>query len=114
MASGTTTPGTLRTYEIFGTLGGQNVPLARVVVNQGGRYTLVPGGALMVGDNPADGFNLAGIPGRWSAWYPGQSPTQFGLDADRAVMGWDGVRGWVVPAATLTQMFGADWRGKIY
>lgn len=109
-----TTPGTFRTYEIYGTLNGVKVPLAQVVVNQGGRYVMVPGGVLFVGDNPADGFGLAGIPGRWSTYYGGQSPTQFGLDADRAVMGWDGARGWAVPASTLMQMFGADWRMKIY
>lgn len=112
--TGTTTPGSLRTYEIYGTLNGGKVPLAQVDVNQGGRYTLVPGGVLFVGDNAADGFGLAGVPGRWTSYYAGQSPTQFGLDADRAVMGWDGARGWAVPASTLTQMFGADWRTKIY
>jgi len=106
--------GSFRTYEVFGTLNGAKVPLSQVVVNQGGRYVLVPGGQALVGDAPTDGFGLAGVPGRWQSYYAGQSPAAVGLDADKGVLGWDGQRGWAVPAATLTQMFGADWRQKLY
>ena len=111
---GTTSPAGLRTYEVYGRLNGNKVPLSQVLVNQGGQFVLIAGGSRVVGDSPTDGFGLAGIPGRWSAFYASQSPSQFGLDADKAVLAWDGARGWVVPAATLAQMFGADWRGKIY
>ena len=104
----------LRTYEVFGILNGQRVPLAQVAVNQGGRYVQVPGSRVMVGDNAADGFGLAGVPGAWPNLYPGQSPASYGLDPDKAVMGHDGTRGYVLPALFLSQVFGPNWRSQIY
>lgn len=104
----------LRTYEVFGILNGNKVPLAMVAVNQGGRYVQVPGARVLVGDAPTDGFGLAGVPGAWSSLYPGQSPANFGLDADKGVLGSDGTRGWVLTADFLTQVFGPSWRSQIY
>jgi len=104
----------LRTYEVFGMINGQKVPLAQVAANQGGRYVQVPGSRILVGDAPSDGFGLAGVPGAWATLYPGQSPANYGLDPDKAVMGHDGTRGWVLPASLLSQAFGPNWRSQIY
>lgn len=105
----------LRTYEVFGTLGGANVPLSRVVAKDAsGRFAVVAGGRVLVGDAPTDGFGLAGVPGQWAKYYPGQSPAASGLDADKAVLGWDGTRGWVLDAGFLTQIFGSGWRAAVY
>ena len=116
-ATPSSTPGTatLRTYELFGNLNGANVPLNRVVIldSNTGRYSLVPGGRVLVGDSPSDGFGLGGMPGRWSAFYS-DSPAQYGLDADKGVLASDGSRGWVVTAAFLAQVFGASWRAAVY
>lgn len=104
----------MQTYEVFGLLFGRTVPLAQVVLNLGGQYYQVPGSRILVGDSPRDGFGLAGMPGAWSMLYPGQSPANFGLDANRPVLGHDGTRGWVLSAAFLMQLFGYNWRGQIY
>lgn len=107
-------PAGLRTYEVFGLLNGQRVPLAQVAVNQSGRYVQLPGSRILVGDSPADGFGLAGVPGSWASLYPGQSPASYGLDPDKGVLGHDGTRGWVLSAQFLSQLFGASWRAQIY
>jgi hypothetical protein len=111
---GGTASGALRTYEIFGVINGQPVPITRAVTNSGGRWQLVPGARVLVGDSASDGFGLAGTPGRWSAWYSTQSPAAFGLDADKAVLASDGSRGWVTEAAWLSQIFGPNWRSVVY
>ncbi|MBL9009507.1 MAG: hypothetical protein JNJ46_34955 [Myxococcales bacterium] len=108
--------GAFRTYELFGILGGRTVPLAQVVTvdRVTGRANIVPGGSVLVGDMPGDGFGLAGSPGRWSAYYGGRSPAEFGLDPDKGVLGSDGSRGWVLAASFLSQLFGAGWRATVY
>lgn len=108
--------GGFRTYELFGVLNGGNVPLSRVVICDvnTGRCSVVPGGRVLVGEAPSDGFGLAGLPGRWSAFYGGRSPAEFGLDPDKGILGSDGSRGWVLNAAFLAQVFGAGWRAAIY
>jgi len=107
-------PAGLRTFEIYGVVNGQPVPLSQVAVNQGGRYVQLPGSRIVIGDVPSDGFGLAGIPGAWASVYAGQSPANFGLDADKGVLGHDGTRAWVLPASFLTQLFGANWRQQVY
>lgn len=123
---GTTTPpptpgmpsggGAFRTYELFGTMNGMNVPLSQVVVcdTQTGRCSVLPGGRVIVGEQPGEGFGLAGVPGRWQQYYGGQSPAQHGLDADKGVLGFDGSRGWVLNAQFLSQVFGGGWRSAVY
>lgn len=107
--------GTFRTYELYGVYNGGTVPLSQVVRKDAyGRFQVVPGGRVMVGDAPTDGFGLAGIPGRWQTWYAGRSPAEFGLDADKAVLGSDGSRGFVLDAGFLSQVFGSGWRGAVY
>ena len=113
-ASSTTTTGSgagaLRTFELYGTLNGAVVPLSRVLVNNSGRYSVVAGGDVMRADSPGEGFGLSGTPGKWAAYYPGTSPASYGLDPDKGVLGSDGSRGWAIPAATLAQLFGSNWR----
>jgi hypothetical protein len=112
-----TTPApTFRTYELFGILNGSNVPLAQVVIcdRATGRCSVVPGGRVIVGEAPNEGYGLAGIPGRWQQLYPGRSPAEFGLDADKGVLGSDGSRGWVLDSRFLSQVFGTGWRAAIY
>lgn len=75
---------------------------------------MVPGGRVIVGEAPGEGFGLAGVPGRWAAFYGGRSPAEFGLDADKGVLGSDGSRGWALNATFLAQVFGAGWRAAIY
>jgi hypothetical protein len=74
----------------------------------------VPGGRVIVGEQPNEGYGLAGLPGRWSAYYAGKSPVEFGLDADKGVLGSDGSRGWVLTGQFLQQVFGTNWRAAIY
>ena len=114
----TPTPGgggaTFRTVELYGVMGGARVPLTSAVSMAGGMPQVQPGARVMVGEVPADGFGLAGVPGRWSAYYAGRSPAEFGLDADKGVLASDGSRGWALTATFLSQIFGAGWRAVIY
>ena len=113
--SGAGVPGSVTvTYELYGILNGANVPLSRVVLFSGSSYQVTPGGRVMLGNSPADGYGFAGMPGKWSLTYPSASPAQYGLDADKGVLGFDGSRAWAIPATTLAQLFGANWRQVIY
>lgn len=119
--TGTPTPsgsgmGSLRTFELFGMMNGMAVPLAQVVScdRTTGVCTVTPGGRVIVGEQPNEGFGLAGIPGRWQMYYGGRSPAEFGLDADKGVLGSDGSRGWVLDARFLSQIFGSGWRMAVY
>jgi hypothetical protein len=122
-SQGSTTPpvnggstGSFRTYELFGILNGMNVPLAQVVIcdRTTGQCSVVPGGRVIVGEQPGEGFGLAGLPGRWQMYYGGRSPAEFGLDVDKGVLGSDGSRGWVLNAQVLSQVFGSNWRAAVY
>ncbi len=104
----------VRTFELFAMLDGVNVPLSEALTYDGAAYALVPGAELAVGDSEGDGFGLAGTPGAWPRYYGTQSPAGSGLDADKAVLAWDGSRGWVVPGRTLRDLFGPQWRATIY
>ena len=61
--------------------------------------------SVMVTQAPNEGYGLGGVPGRWSMYYAGRSPAEFGLDSDKAVMASDGSRGWALPSSLLTQIF---------
>jgi hypothetical protein len=106
--------GALRTFEVFGIVGGRLAPMTSAVINNGGRWSVVPGASVMVTEAPNEGFGLAGTPGRWSQLYGGRSPAEFGLDADKAVMASDGSRAWALPATLLAQIFGGNWRQAVY
>ena len=106
--------GTVRTFEVFGIVGGRLAPMTSAIINNGGRWSVVPGASVMVTEAPNEGYGLAGTPGRWSTLYAGRSPAEFGLDADKAVLASDGSRGWALPATLLAQIFGSNWRQAVY
>jgi len=108
--------GAFRTYELFGIVNGMNVPLSQAVICDAntGRCSVVPGGRVIVGEAPNEGFGMGGVPGRWQQYYGAQSPAQFGLDADKGVLGSDGSRGWVLNGQFLSQVFGGGWRQAVY
>jgi hypothetical protein len=85
--------GALRTFEVFGIVGGRLAPMTSAITNNGGRWSVVPGASVMITEAPNEGYGLAGTPGRWSSLYAGRSPAEFGLDADKAVLASDGSRG---------------------
>ena len=68
----------------------------------------------MVTQAPNEGFGLGGMPGRWSMYYAGRSPAEFGLDSDKAVMASDGSRDGRFRRRLLTQIFGSNWRQVVY
>ncbi len=104
----------VQTFEVFGIVNGRLAPMTSAITNNGGRWTVNPGASVMVTQAPNEGYGLGGVPGRWSMFYAGRSPSEFGLDADKAVMASDGSRGWALPATLLTQIFGANWRQAVY
>ena len=97
-----------RTYELYGSLNGATVPLSSVVSN--GR--VVPGGRVMVGEAPNDGFGLGGSPGRWREFYPSTPPESLGLPPGVGILVFDGVRGHALDPATLQRLLGPDWRSQ--
>jgi hypothetical protein len=109
-----TAGGGLRTFEVFGIVNGRLAPMTSAVVNNSGRWSVVPGASVMVTEAPNEGYGLAGTPGRWAMYYAGRSPSEFGLDADKAVLASDGTRGWALPATLLAQIFGGNWRQAVY
>lgn len=112
-SSGGTTAGGLRTVEFFGVINGTVVPLSRAVSIGGGGVQIQPGARVMRGDSGADGFGLGGSPGRWSNFYGGSNPAEFGLPANVGVLGSDGSRGWVLSGDFLRQLFGSGWQAVI-
>lgn len=116
---GTTAPttGTVsvsRTFEVYGIRNGVNVPYLQAVTLANGRFQLLAGARLMIGDQPGDGWGYSGTPGRWSATFPGVSPTVYGLDADKGVISFDGAQAQAMSAAMLVQLFGPNWRAIVY
>lgn len=65
--------------------------------------------------SPSVGKGLAGMPGRWRDFYPDRRPSDFGLDADLAVLYWDDAAGsaYVADASLLQAALGSDWRAKL-
>jgi hypothetical protein len=112
-AAGAGMPAGFRTIELFGQMNGQNVPLSQVLSEQGGGFVVVAGGAVLGGESAGEGFGYGGTPGRWAEASGGQPPTAFGQDATMGIVGFDGARAWPVPASTLAQIFGANWRGSL-
>ena len=107
-------PAGIQTFEVFGIVGGRLTPMTSAITNSGGRWTVNPGASVMVTQAPNEGYGLGGVPGRWSMYYAGRSPAEYGLDSDKAVMASDGSRGWALPSSLLTQIFGSNWRQVVY
>ena len=65
--------------------------------------------------SPSMGKGLSGMPGRWQDFYPDRRPSDFGLDADLAVLYWDDAAGsvYVAGAGLLQAALGSDWRAKL-
>ena len=69
----------------------------------------------MLGFSRSEGHGLGGTPGTWRDFYPGQSPSAFGLDSDIAVLYRDAEAGRVYAALPelLREMFGPRWREQV-
>lgn len=102
------------TYELYGLFNGQPVPLSSVLQYSRNSYSVRRGGRVLVGESPADGFGFGGSPGQWSTLLPGVSPTAYGQDPGRGIVGFDGRQAWPIPQKTLNQIFGYNWRQTIY
>lgn len=86
-----------------------------VTRNVGGDWSLRPGAQAVFRGAENDPRCLGGTPGRWKKYYAGRSPTQFGFDADLAVMFWDPRerRGKAASANVLQGILGNDWKDKL-
>lgn len=106
----------LRSYELFGVLNNSTVPLMQVLQRAGTGWAVIAGARVLVTNVSNEGFGLAGVPGRWAEFYAGRSPTEFGQDADKAVLFLDAAsrRGFAVPAQQLAEFFGPNWRAAVY
>ena len=69
----------------------------------------------MLGFSRAEGHGLGGTPGSWLDFYPGQSPSAFGLDSDIAVIYRDAEAGRVYAALPelLRETLGPGWREQV-
>ena len=86
-----------------------------VARNAGGEWSLRPGARTVFRSQESDPRCLGGTPGRWNQFYAGRSPTQFGFDADLAVMFWDQRerRGKAASTNVLASILGNDWKDKL-
>lgn len=69
----------------------------------------------MLGFSRSEGHGLGGRPGSWRDFYPGQSPSAFGLDSDIAVLYRDAEAGRVYAALPelLRETLGPGWREQV-
>ena len=69
----------------------------------------------MLGFSSSEGHGLGGTPGSWREYYPGQSPSAFGLDSDIAVIYRDAEAGRVYAALPelLRETLGPGWREQV-
>lgn len=106
----------MRTFEIFGVWQRRNVPLMHVLERTYRGWSVVRGARVLIADHPSEGFGLAGMPGRWSEFYGGRSPAEFGQDPTQGILFLDAntQRGFAVPAQQLAEFFGNGWRTVIY
>ena len=100
-----------RTYEIYGQMGEERLPLNAVYSEDAG---LARGGRVFIGDDPADGYGYAGVPGRGLEVFGNVSPAEYGLDVDKPIVIYDGNRAWPVHANYLTSLYGVSWRKVVY
>lgn len=86
-----------------------------VARNAAGEWSLRPGARPVFRSQESDPRCLSGTPGRWKQFYAGRSPTQFGFDADLAVMFWDQRerRGKAASATVLRGILGNDWKDQL-
>ena len=106
--------GVVATYEIYGRLNGRQVPIWKELSFDGVTFHIKQGGRILVSHNPAEGYGVGGMPGSWTQLYGSRSPMDWGLDADKGVVAFDGERAYAVPATQLVEIFGAGWRLVVY
>ncbi len=108
--------GVTRTIELYGVDGGRKVPLLSILRFDGTHYVLKSGtrGRIAIGSSPGQGFGYGGSPGAWNTLYPSDSPAVFGLDPNTGIVAWDGRKTWAVPANTLVEIWGPNWRDSVY
>jgi hypothetical protein len=103
-----------RTYELYAEQRGVPLLLDEALIFDGTRWRPRPGVRLQLGEQPEDGFGLAGSPGRWSDAYGIQSPSLFGHGERWAVMYVVERRRQrlrvVVPVEMLRMLLGTEWR----
>lgn len=104
------------TYELVATQNGRLVPLDSVLfVGLSGGFELAPGTSLALATDPAEGFGLGGLPGRWGEFYPRTEPTAFGLLPRSGVLGWaKAARAWAIPGQVLEDLLGPAWQREIF
>ena len=108
------TGGVTTTYEIYGSLNGRRVPIWNELTFDGISYHVKRGGRILISHNPGEGYGLGGTPGSWGQLYGSRSPADFGLDADRGVVAFDGNQPFSVSSAQLVEIFGPGWRQTVY
>ena len=103
-----------RTYELYGMMNNQVCPLDDVITKAAdGRLMVKEGGRLIVGQEPSDGYGLAGSPGAWFK-HVDVGPGVFELEPDGGVLTSDGQRVMVCTAEFLVSAFGDQWRSVVY
>lgn len=102
------------TYEIYGRLNGRQVPLWNELRFDGTQFHIKQGGRILISHSPSEGYGFGGTPGGWTQLYGTRSPSDWGLDADKGVVAFDGARAYAVPAVQLTEIFGPTWRQVVY
>lgn len=110
-------PGELRTIELFFTNESDRRLLFHEAVRRriGGGWAVRSFARAHLGFGWRDAYGLGGVPGRWRDFYPSQSPTEFGLDADLGVLYADDNdgRAYAADSELLKQALGADWRARL-
>ncbi|HAN93291.1 MAG TPA: hypothetical protein DCQ33_14605 [Nitrospira sp.] len=86
-----------------------------VARNSAGEWSLLPGARVIFRGQERAARCLGGTPGRWKQYYAGRSPSQFGFDADLAVMYWDARerRGRAASANVLHGILGDNWKRRL-
>lgn len=109
-------PDSFRTFEVYGVQSGTVVPLMNVLERKDDRWQVKPGAQIRATDRESVGMGLAGVPGRWSEFYPKHSPADYSLDVGKAVLYWEPQRGRALAASAglLSQLFGRNWRSTVY
>jgi len=69
----------------------------------------------MLGFSPSEGHGLGGRPGRWRDTYPGNAPTEFGLEQDIGVLYYDAEvnRRLAASPELLMESLGPGWREQV-
>lgn len=102
------------TLELIAKVDGQKVPFTEAVLMLGGEIFVVPGVEFFVGNEPGDGFGLAGVSGKWSTYYPKSPPESLGLDPGIGILVYEGNGGHAIDPHTLVAIFGSEWREFLY